>query len=64
MLKSAIASFFAVASCLAAFTPAEAQRRGKPLADGVGKDLVEATCSACHPANRVTGSSGYTHGRR
>ncbi|MBT3535483.1 MAG: cytochrome C, partial [Rhodospirillaceae bacterium] len=30
------------------------------LPDGTGKEAVEGTCLSCHPANRITRSSGYT----
>jgi virginiamycin B lyase len=45
-----------------AFVPAVALAQGKPsgLPDGDGKQLVEATCTACHQPNLITGSSGYS----
>lgn len=41
-----------------AFAAAQSPALGLP--DGPGKDLVEGTCTACHPASRITRSSGYT----
>lgn len=54
------ASLVGLALCLAVSATADAQRRGKPLAEGAGKQLVEGTCLGCHPANRITRSSGYS----
>ncbi|WP_299625976.1 hypothetical protein [Pelagibius sp.] len=31
------------------------------LPEAAGKDLVEAVCTSCHPVNRITRSSGYSH---
>lgn len=33
------------------------------LPNGNGKELVEATCSVCHPVTQITGSVGYTRER-
>ncbi len=30
------------------------------LPEGAGRDLIESTCMACHKANQITRSSGYT----
>lgn len=30
------------------------------LPEGPARDLVEGTCTGCHPVNRITGSSGYS----
>jgi len=38
---------------------AHAQAQGPALPDGAGKDMVEAVCTACHPANMITQSAGY-----
>lgn len=35
-------------------------RQSAPLPEGEGKELVEATCTACHPTDQITRSSGYT----
>jgi virginiamycin B lyase len=40
---------------------AQAQSEAPPLPDGDGKELVEATCTACHQTDQITRSSGYTH---
>ncbi len=39
---------------------AQAQSRAPGLPEGVGKQLVEGTCAACHPTNLITAGSGYT----
>src|SRR5688572_19502966 len=50
-----------VASSLlcAAFVDVE-NARGQALPDGPAKQVVEGVCTACHPVNQITGSSGYT----
>ena len=37
-----------------------AQQQASGLPDGEGKALVESLCTACHPTNQITRSSGYT----
>src|SRR5262245_26562298 len=51
-----------VVSMLYALIPytALAQKQSAGLPDGEGKTLVESMCTACHPANQITRSSGYT----
>jgi virginiamycin B lyase len=43
---------------LAALLPAAGQAAGLP--EGDGRELVEATCTACHQTNQITRSSGYS----
>ena len=53
---------------LAGALPGRAQSQSTPgqsmtpttLPDGPGRDLVEGTCTACHPASQITRSSGFT----
>ena len=33
---------------------------GQTLPEGPAKQMVEGACTTCHPANQITGSSGYT----
>ena len=40
--------------------PVMAQGQSAPLPAGVGKDLVEGVCAACHTTDQITRSSGYT----
>ena len=49
------AMLYALIPCTA---PAQNQASGLP--DGEGKTLVESMCTACHPSNQITRSSGYT----
>jgi virginiamycin B lyase len=39
---------------------AEGQSQPNDLPDGDGKQLVQGVCTACHQANQITRSSGYT----
>ena len=41
--------------------PALAQAQGMELPDGEGKELVQASCVACHQTNLITASAGFTH---
>jgi len=50
-------------AALLAFAPLSAQaqsRSGSALPEGDGKQIVEAVCTACHNANQITRSSGYS----
>ena len=51
-----------LAAVLCGLAPLTAQAQGKPsgLPDGAEKALVEGVCTACHPVNQITQSSGYT----
>src|SRR5580765_7713726 len=52
-----------VCSLLAVSTePVLAQGRGAPpaLPDGVGKEKVQSTCTACHATTLIINSGGYT----
>ena len=60
MFKLSVASLTGAVVCLA-MSAADAQRRAAKLPDGAGKQVVEAMCLGCHPANRITRSSGYSH---
>lgn len=55
-----VASLNAALFCLLALTAAPAQGRADSLPDGAGKEMVEGVCTACHPVNQITRSSGYT----
>lgn len=46
--------------CALAGLGAQAQTAVSELPDDAGKQLVEGTCTACHQANQITRSSGYT----
>ncbi|MEK9752383.1 MAG: hypothetical protein VW338_04125 [Rhodospirillaceae bacterium] len=49
------------AALLFALTPIHSRAQAAPeLRPGVGKDVVEATCTACHRTNMITRSSGYS----
>lgn len=57
-----VSSFISTATifvCLTFTPPVDAQRRGPPLSDGDGKQLVQQLCLGCHKASRITWSSGY-----
>lgn len=58
MARLSSVSLASVLLALALQTDAQAQPSGLP--DASGKTLVEGLCLACHPANRITRSSGYT----
>ncbi len=46
--------------------PAPETRNGRPaaaaLAEGAGRERVEALCTSCHRSSNITASSGYTRG--
>ena len=60
MLRASIATL--ISAALFALSPAAAQEQSRPsgLPEGAGKQAVERMCLACHQANQITGSSGYT----
>src|SRR5919109_4556076 len=53
------AFFFMVVSAMAQGQYAQ-QGQSAPLPAGAGKELVEGVCTACHPTEMITRSSGYT----
>jgi len=59
LLIGAALSLLALPLTLLLAAPAPAQQRAA-LADGPGRDAVEAQCSSCHNMNQITRSSGYT----
>lgn len=61
MLRLSSASLMVALLC--GLAPLTAHAQGKPagLPDGADKVLVEGVCTACHPVNQITQSSGYTH---
>jgi virginiamycin B lyase len=61
MLGRSMTLLSAVALCSLLPVAAQAQSEAPPLPDGEGKELVEATCTACHQTDQITRSSGYTH---
>ena len=57
----------AVMCCAAVTVAVQGQGRGvgqgrqaAALPDGPGRDFVQATCTACHGVNQITGSAGYS----
>ena len=57
----------AVLCCAAVTVAVKGQGRGggrgqqaAALPDGPGRDFVQATCTACHGVNQITGSAGYS----
>ena len=58
LLLAALAATLA-AGLLAGVLPGAA-RGQSALPEGPGRDSVESVCTACHPANQITRSSGYT----
>jgi virginiamycin B lyase len=60
MLRSSIASLAGALACGLVPLAARAQGEASELPDGAGKELVEATCTACHQTDQITRSSGYT----
>jgi virginiamycin B lyase len=51
----------AIAACFSLLPlTAQAQQKASGLPEGPEKALVEGVCSACHPVNQITQSSGYT----
>lgn len=59
MMKKLSVVLLAVAVCFI-YTRATAQAQPASLPDGEGKQLVQGLCTACHDANQITRSSGYT----
>lgn len=54
---------FITGAALIAIVPAAAQAqspKNMPLPEGVGKQTVEAVCTACHNTSLITRSSGYS----
>ncbi|MDH3602597.1 MAG: cytochrome C, partial [Candidatus Tectomicrobia bacterium] len=41
--------------------PIMAQGQSSDLPAGLGKEVVQSVCTACHKANQITRSSGYSH---
>src|SRR5262245_41914547 len=60
MPRLSTACLMAAAFCGLAPLTAEAQGNPTGLPDGAAKALVEGVCTACHPVNQITQSSGYT----
>jgi virginiamycin B lyase len=60
MRRLFIAAAAGALSCALVPGIAEAQSVALALPDGAGKELVEATCTACHQTDQITRSSGYT----
>ncbi len=57
MLRWSTVLLASAGCCLVSLaTPAHSQG----LADGVGEELVQSHCTACHNTNRIARSSGYT----
>lgn len=54
---------FASFTCILSFmvVPCVAAANGRILPDGMGRQLVERTCVACHSTDQILSSSGYTH---
>lgn len=50
----------AVTLAIACTPPAGEERQTAELAEGAGRERVEAMCTACHNTNQITRSSGYT----
>ena len=50
-----------IAASLSLGLPGLVQAQEMELPDGQGKELVQASCVACHETNMITGSTGYTH---
>jgi virginiamycin B lyase len=53
----------ALVGAIAACSPPQqqkAQQAGAELAEGAGREVVEAVCTSCHNANMITRSSGYS----
>ena len=50
-----------IAASLGLGLPGLVQAQEMELPDGQGKELVQASCVACHETNMITGSTGYTH---
>src|SRR5512138_1326615 len=62
LLLAVLAAILA-AVLLAGALPGRAQSQSmtpSALPDGPARDLVEGTCTACHPASQITRSSGFT----
>ncbi len=59
-LIAAAACFGALAVSALLITPAPAQTSGAALAEGAGREVVQAQCSSCHNMNQITRSSGYS----
>lgn len=60
MAKFSISVFTGVFLFCLAPNAAQGQSAASPFPDGAGKELVESTCTACHRANQITFSSGYS----
>lgn len=61
--SGALLAVLFMAAVAALFPVATAARQGRgavQLAEGAGKDLVEARCASCHGLNNITNSLGYT----
>ena len=58
MPKLSIASLMVLFSCLVVSFAAHGQ--GPKLPADPAKELIDGLCLGCHPANRITRSSGYT----
>jgi virginiamycin B lyase len=58
MAKGALV--LAVAALIAA-SPSQAQQGGqqRPLPEGPGRDIVQASCGSCHGLNNIFGAAGY-----
>jgi virginiamycin B lyase len=64
MSTRSIPSWAGVLFCMVVLTMAQGlyaqPRQSAPLPAGPGKELVESVCTACHPTDQITRSSGYT----
>ena len=56
-LRDSLAAAFL---CILVPMAAEAQRGQVTLPEGPGREVVQASCAACHGLNQITGAAGYT----
>jgi virginiamycin B lyase len=49
-----------LAALFASQAPAQAPSRNATLAEGAGREAVQAACSSCHGVNWITNSTGYS----
>ena len=53
-----LSTAYVLAAVLCGLAPLTTEAQGLP--DGADRALVDGVCTACHPVNQITGSSGYT----